>query len=331
MPNLIGSSWGHEHSTPPIGFAVETVVRTHTHKYNLAALHITKTKTHKYNVTIKITRTHTHRYTVGHGLVVSKTHKWDSGGRVSKIKRHKWNITRKVTRTHTHKFILATKVTRTHTHKYKVYGTIYKTKTHKWNQAGHLYDDAVKTHKYNIVKRALKTQTHKYDIFVPKLIEADLQYYKSTATGSLGGAITETIVTTNLKHDLFDSVSGSEADTGDTEYRCIYVKNISSRSVLANSIVWINSTTPSPYSVVGIGLGTSAINGTEQTIGTEDTVPSGVTFQDTVGIGNALTIGDIAAGSHKAVWIRRVISVGAGGYPDDSFTIGFAGDTNYGY
>lgn len=330
-PNLIGSSWGHEHSTPPIGFAVEGVVRTHTHRYNIAAVHVERSHTHKYNITIKVTRTHTHIYTVGHGLVVSKTHRWNSGGKVSKTKRHKWDITRKITRTHTHKFIISIKVTKTHTHVYKVNGRIYRTHTHKWNSAGHLYENAVKTHKYNVVGRVTKTHTHKYDIFVPILLDTDLQYYKSTATNSLGGAITATVVTTSLKHDLFDVVSAAEMQTGDTEYRCIYVKNISSRSVLANSKVWINSNTPSSSSVIGIGLGTSAVDGTEQTIGTEGTAPSGVSFQDTVGIANALAIGTLNAGQHKAVWVRRVISVGASGYPNDTFTIAFGGDTDYGY
>lgn len=328
-PNLIGSSFGHEHSTPPIGFAVEGLVRTHTHRYNIAAQKITKTKIHKWNVTIKVTRSHTHKYYVGHTIQISKRHRWNVGGRIKKNRIHKWNRSAKITRTHTHKYTVRIKVTRSKTHKYLVVGRLLRTHTHKWNQAGHLYDNAVKTHKYNIVKRALQTQTHKWNILTPQITEADLGYYLSSSTNSLGGAINLSApIADNTTGNIFDAVTGTEAGTGETEYRCIYLKNINTRSTMANAKVWLETQSVSPYSVIAIGLGTSAINGTEQTIATEETIPSGVSFQTTVGVASALTINaTLAFGQHKAIWLRRVISAGSPAYIGDNFVIGFGGDT----
>lgn len=97
---------------------------------------------------------------------------------------------------------------------------------------------------------------------------------------------------------------------------------------MANAKVWLEIQSVSPYSVIGIGLGSSAIDGTEQTVGTEGTAPGGgVTFQTTTGIATALAIGNLNYGQHKAIWLRRVISTGSPAYIGDNFIIGFGGDT----
>jgi hypothetical protein len=73
-------------------------------------------------------------------------------------------------------------------------------------------------------------------------------------------------------------VSSQESNDWDTEYRCIYVVNTHASLTLQNAKVWISSNTPSSSTEIQIGLGSSAINGTEQTPGSESTTPSGVTF-----------------------------------------------------
>ena len=47
---------------------------------------------------------------------------------------------------------------------------------------------------------------------------------------------------------------------------------------MQNSVIWIASNTPSADTTIEIALGSSAINGTEQTIANENTAPTGVTF-----------------------------------------------------
>ena len=96
---------------------------------------------------------------------------------------------------------------------------------------------------------------------------------------------------------------------------------------LIGAKVFIQTNTPSSDTDVAIGLGSSAINGTEQTVADESTAPSGVAFSAPTTFAGGLAIGDLAAGAHKAVWVRRTVNAGAAAY-SDSFTLRVQGDTN---
>src|SRR5687767_588197 len=333
MPNLNGSAgYGHTHSIPPLGFSKEPVSKSKTHKWN-RNLKVTRTHIHRWNRLIAITsgpKTKTHKNNIKKTVLTQKTHRFNSGGKVKKLKTHIFSLKVKITSlTATHKFSIKTKVTKTKTHKWNIIGKIIRTHIHKWTAGGRVLPRPTKTHKYSIKIKVTRTHTHKFSILTPKIISTELEYYKSSNTAnSLGGAInTGSPIVTNTLHNLFDVVTATESSTGDTEYRCLYVKNISSRSVLTNAKVWINANTPSTYSDITMGLGSSAINGTEQTIGAEGTAPTSVTFSSANGITNALAIGNLTAGQHKAVWLKRVINVGSQAYNSDNLTIGFAGDT----
>lgn len=142
----------------------------------------------------------------------------------------------------------------------------------------------------------------------------------SNPNASLGGAKSTTEMGTAL-HNLFDIVSDGETTAGDTEYRCIYIHNSHATLTMQSTRVWISSNTPSTDTQAEIGLGTAAINGTEQTVADESTAPTGVTFGLAENEGAALTIGDIPPGQHKAVWVKRVVAEGAAAYNDDQATI----------
>lgn len=144
---------------------------------------------------------------------------------------------------------------------------------------------------------------------------------------SLGGAISSTELTDNTTHNLWDVVSSAESSSGDTEYRCIYVKNEHGSLTLQSAKVWINTQTPSSSTSVDIGLGTAAVNATEQTVPNEQTAPGSVTFGPAAGEGSALSIGNIPAGQYKSIWIRRTINSGATAANDDSYELGYSGDT----
>lgn len=163
------------------------------------------------------------------------------------------------------------------------------------------------------------------------IVASDIKEYKSTnsASGidSLGGAITATEITDNTTHNLWDVVSSAESSAGDTEYRCIYVKNTHASLTLQSAKVWIQTNTPSSDTSVEIGLGSSAVNGTEQTVANESTAPTSVTFGTAAGEGNALSIGNIPNGQHKAIWIKRIVSAAATAANDDSYVLSYAGDT----
>ena len=161
------------------------------------------------------------------------------------------------------------------------------------------------------------------------IISTDIKYRLSGGASntdpaaSLGGAKSST----DAASTIFDDVSSAEATAGDIEYRCVYVHNNHGSLTLQGAKVWIQTQTPSADTDVAIGLGSSAVNGTEQTVANEGTAPTGVTFSAPSSFAGGLTIGDIPAGEHKAVWVRRTVNAGAAA-ASDSFTLRVQGDTN---
>lgn len=145
---------------------------------------------------------------------------------------------------------------------------------------------------------------------------------------SLGGAKSSEEVVDNVDNNLFDDVSGAEHSAGDTEYRCIYVHNGHATITLTGALVWIQSDTSGAESDISIGVGTAAVNGTEQTVADESTAPAGVTFSDAaVSRATGLALGDLPAGQHKAAWIRRTITAGTTPQAADTASIQAGGDT----
>lgn len=166
------------------------------------------------------------------------------------------------------------------------------------------------------------------------IASGDIDYHLSGGSGntdpnaSLGGARSTTEVTDNVDNNLFDDVSGAEHTAGDVEYRCIYVRNAHGSLSLTNAVVWIQSDTSGADSDISIAVGTAAVNGTEQTIADESTAPSGVSWSDAaVSRATGLALGTLAAGQHKAVWIRRTISAGSTPQSADTCAVQAGGDT----
>ena len=125
---------------------------------------------------------------------------------------------------------------------------------------------------------------------------------------------------------LFDDVSSAEATAGDVEYRCVYVHNAHASLPLVGAVLWVPANTPSGSTTVDVGVGTSAMNGTEQAVANEGAAPSGVTFAAAASQAAGVALGDIPAGQSRAVWLRRTIDAGAGA-ANDTFTIRVTGDT----
>lgn len=161
------------------------------------------------------------------------------------------------------------------------------------------------------------------------IVNSDIQYCYSGGSNpdtSLGGAIGG-VITSGQIHNLFDKVSGAESEAGTVEYRCIYVKNNHASLTLEDAVVWIQANTPSPDTTVAIGLGTSAIGGEEDAVANETTAPAGVTFSTPEDAGSGLSIGNLPAGGHKAIWLRRTVNAGASAFNNDGVEIRVQGDT----
>lgn len=165
------------------------------------------------------------------------------------------------------------------------------------------------------------------------IISTDIVYRLSGGSGntdtnaSLGGVKSSTAIGAGV-HNLFDVVSSAESSAGDTEYRCFYVHNAHATLTMQNSVIWIQSNTTSADTSIEIGLGSSAVNGTEQTVANESTAPTGVTFSAPANQGAALSIGNVPPGEHKAVWVKRIVNVASSAYNNDTATIRVLCDTS---
>ncbi len=160
------------------------------------------------------------------------------------------------------------------------------------------------------------------------IVASDIKYRLSggasntDGNASLGGAKSST----DVPSGYFDNVGSGEAAAGDIEYRAIYVHNNHGTLTMLGAKVWVQANTPSAETTVDIGVGTSAINGTEQTVANESTAPSGVSFSAPTDFAGGLALGDIPAGQHKAVWVRRTVTAGAAA-ANDGFTLRVQCDT----
>ena len=159
------------------------------------------------------------------------------------------------------------------------------------------------------------------------IIPSEIKYYKSATSTSLGGAITATELS-GAANDLFDPVTGDEADSGDIEYRCIYVKNTNGTIPLGSPRVFILTNTPSTFTDIEIGLGVSAIDGVEPSVADENSAPVGVVFSLANGYSNGLAFPTLSPGQYKAVWLRRNVDIAARAYNSDSVIISTTGYTS---
>ena len=160
------------------------------------------------------------------------------------------------------------------------------------------------------------------------IISTDIKYRLSGGSAntdpaaSLGGAKSST----DAPSGLLDTVTSGEAASGDTEYRAFYVHNAHATLTLEAAKLWIQANTPSADTTLEVGLGTSAVNATEQTIANEGVAPSGVTFVAAADEAGAISLGDIPAGQHRAVWIKRIVSAAAAA-SNDTANLRVKGDT----
>jgi hypothetical protein len=152
------------------------------------------------------------------------------------------------------------------------------------------------------------------------IVSGDIQTRLSGATGtpitSLGGAIHATAIADATLNNLFTEINEDQTAAGIVAYRCFYVRNSHGTLTWKNVKLWVQTQTPSADTVVAIGLGTSAVNGTEQTVADQITAPAGVTFSAPADKPSGLAIGDLAPGAHKAVWVRLTVSAGAAAVND---------------
>lgn len=126
---------------------------------------------------------------------------------------------------------------------------------------------------------------------------------------------------------FFDDVQSAEALAGDTEYRCVFVFNSHATDSALNVTVQVVSevsgggaTSAALDNIAASAAGSSGAQAA--TVADENTAPTGVGSFLT----SALSIGTLAAGQCKAVWLKRVVGASTAAMTGDGFTVRTNGD-----
>lgn len=138
---------------------------------------------------------------------------------------------------------------------------------------------------------------------------------------SLGGAMSDTEVSSTAMNNIFDDVSPDEASDGDTEYRAIDVYN--SGDAQAESVeIYMSAETSSSDTELDFYNDGSTHDGSDQEdeIADESTEPSGASWSHYTS-SSKLSLPDIPAGEATRLWIRRTVSSGATNTNNDQGTL----------
>lgn len=173
---------------------------------------------------------------------------------------------------------------------------------------------------------------------------SDIKFKLSITSGSAGNSVAQSdvdaslgkyISTTELSgtalNNLFDDITGDENAASDVEYRCLFVHNAHGSLTWLGAVAWISAEVSGGASV-SIGVDTTAASAIGASpaqaleVADESTAPSGVSFSAPTSKATGISLGDIAAGQCRAIWVRRTAADTAA-KDDDGFTLSVAGDT----
>jgi len=134
------------------------------------------------------------------------------------------------------------------------------------------------------------------------------------SVSGFGGAI-DALITSAQDGNVFPNITQEEAELGFTKYRCIYVTSDANSHIDLG--IYIATPTPSIDTKIAIGLGTSGLDGIEQTPADENTAPTDVLFKYPVNTGYMVDLPDMLANQHQAIWLKLVVNADAAGADSD--------------
>lgn len=148
-----------------------------------------------------------------------------------------------------------------------------------------------------------------------------------TSLGGIMSTVAGGLITSGVANNLWDDVTGAQSAAGLTEHRAFYVKNNHATITWQSVIFWIDSLTSSADTEFDVALASEAVNtAIVQTLASEASVPTGVTFTRPTTKAGGLSIGNIPATQFKGLWIRRTVNAGAAAAADTG-SIRCEGDT----
>jgi len=148
-----------------------------------------------------------------------------------------------------------------------------------------------------------------------------IKIYQSSVFGvedsTEGGDIdTSSEIQDGVDQSIFDDVTNTERESGDIEYRKVFIRNENVDT--ANGVtVWLSALTDNASTTISLASATDL--GTVGDEGGSATYYEPTSKDDI----NAITLGDLAQDEYAGVWIRRDVTAGALGENQDGFTIGY--------
>jgi len=157
------------------------------------------------------------------------------------------------------------------------------------------------------------------------------QNAQSDVNASLGKYISTTQITDATLNNLFDDVSGDENAASDVEYRCIFVHNAHATLTWQSVVAWLSAEVSGGANaaiaiddIAASPIGQATAQADE--VVNEDTAPTGEAFSSPTTKATGLSIGDLAAGTCRAIWVRRTATNSAA-LDSDGVTVRCEGDT----
>lgn len=149
-----------------------------------------------------------------------------------------------------------------------------------------------------------------------------------SAAGSLGKYISTT-VWPGGDLSLFDAVSAAENTAQESEYRGVAILNNNATISAFNVGVYMAEVAGGTNVAIGVDPTTAKAKNSATaggvTIVNEDTAPAGVTFTSPTTAGTALSLGTLAPGEYRVVWVRRTTTNSAS-IDADGFTLFAVGE-----
>jgi hypothetical protein len=157
------------------------------------------------------------------------------------------------------------------------------------------------------------------------IVETDLKWYLSVKTGAAGNSTAQTDANLSLGkylsttlapatlNALFDAVTKERNAASEVDYRCVFIRNSHATLTATGGKLYLDGGDPAGGpawavavdSIAASAIGASAAQAQEATT---DTAPgagvTGLSFSTPTTEGTGLTVGYIAPGYCKAVWIR---------------------------
>lgn len=166
------------------------------------------------------------------------------------------------------------------------------------------------------------------------IVAGDLEYrYTGGAANgdeslSIGGATSSVEITTASDNNLFPDVTGDEASSGNTKYRCLALLNNHGSLTLQNSKTWFTSNTTSADDTLNMALSGLGLNTQAESTADEDTAPSnGESFTAPASKAAGLSVGNVPFSQYYPLWLQRVVDAAASAVDANAATIRWEGDT----